>query len=110
MNKLIKYTSFLIIMLSMSFSVFALTLQDAKQQGLVGEMPDGYLGAIKNNAQVTGLVTTVNKKRKKLYISLARKNKITLDQVSTLAGKKAIQKTASGNFIKNKKDQWVKKD
>ncbi|MBU2972344.1 YdbL family protein [Pseudoalteromonas sp. C2R02] len=110
MNKLIKYTSFLIIMLSMSFSALALTLQDAKKQGLVGEMPDGYLGAIKNNAQVASLVNSVNKKRKDLYISLARKNKITLGQISALAGEKAIQKTASGNFIKNAKGQWIKKD
>ena len=110
MNKIIKYTAFLTIMVTMSFSALALTLQDAKKQGLVGEMPDGYLGAIKTNAQVASLVSSVNKKRKDLYISLARKNKITLNQVSALAGKKAIQKTASGNFIKNEKGQWVKKD
>jgi len=110
MNKLLKVTSFILLGLSMSFSVLALTLQDAKSQGLVGEMPDGYLGAIKNNAHVTSLVTTVNKKRKDLYISLARKNKITLSQVSSLAGKKAIQKTSIGNYIKNDKGQWIKKD
>jgi len=110
MNKLIKVTSFILLGLSMSFSVLALSLQDAKSQGLVGEMPDGYLGAIKKNAQVASLVSSVNKKRKDLYISLARKNKITLGQISALAGKKAIQKTASGNFIKNEKGQWVKKD
>jgi len=97
-------------MVTMSFSVLALTLQDAKKQGLIGEMPDGYLGAIKNNAQVTNLISSVNKKRKELYISLARKNKITLTQVSSLAGKKAIQKTSQGNYIKNSKGHWVKKD
>ena len=110
MNRLIKYTALFIMLLSMSFSVFALTLQDAKKQGLVGEMPDGYLGAIKNNPEVTNLVSAVNKKRKELYISLARKNKITLAQVSALAGKKAIQKTSAGNFIQNDKGQWVKKN
>jgi len=109
MNRLIKYTALYIVLLSMSFSVFALTLQDAKKQGMVGEMSDGYLGAIKNNSEVTNLVSAVNKKRKELYISLARKNKITLAQVAALAGKKAIQKTSTGNFIQNDKGQWVKK-
>ncbi|SFC71652.1 YdbL family protein [Pseudoalteromonas denitrificans] len=109
MKKLIKYTSFIVLAATMSFSALAISLQDAKKQGLVGEMPDGYLGVVKNSSEVASLVSSVNKKRKDLYISLARKNKITLNQVSALAGKKAIQKTASGHFVKNAQGKWIKK-
>ena len=42
-------------------------------------------------------------------MNLARKNKITMQQVTALAGEKALAKTQSGHFIKNASGQWVKK-
>jgi uncharacterized protein YdbL (DUF1318 family) len=113
MNKLIKKTinkiSVTIAVLSISFSAWAINLDQAKQKGLVGEMPNGYLGIIVASADVSSLVADVNKKRKNIYINLARKNKITMQQVTALAGKKAIAKTQSGHFIKSASGSWVKK-
>jgi hypothetical protein len=93
----------------MSFSAWAISLDQAKQQGLVGEMPNGYLGVVVASNDVNLLVETVNKKRKDIYINLARKNKITLQQVSQLAGDKSIAKTKAGHFIKDTSGKWVKK-
>ena len=42
------------------------------------------------------------------YQQLAQKNNLSLAQVETLAGKKAVEKTASGHFIKIK-GKWIKK-
>ena len=113
MNKLIKQTIKRVILVllasSMAFSAWAISLEQAKQQGIVGEMPNGYLGVVVASSAASSLVTTVNKKRKDIYLNLARKNKITMQQVTTLAGKKSISKTKSGHLIKNAAGQWVKK-
>ncbi|MFT5161889.1 MAG: hypothetical protein ACI9FJ_000457 [Alteromonadaceae bacterium] len=109
MYNLIKRITLVVVMLSVTFSAFALDLKQAKQQGLVGEMGNGYLGIVVNNADTQALIKDVNNKRKQVYIKLAKKNKITLKQVSALAGEKAQKKTAKGHFIKNAQDKWVKK-
>jgi len=94
---------------TMAFSAWAISLDDAKQQGLVGEMPNGYLGLVINNAEAKSLVDSVNEKRKDIYLNLARKNKITMQQVTALAGQKALEKTQPGHLIQNAAGQWVKK-
>ncbi len=46
-------------------SIFALSLDDAKAQGLVGEKTTGYLGLISSsNAEARTLVEAVNQKRR----------------------------------------------
>jgi uncharacterized protein YdbL (DUF1318 family) len=94
--------------LGMAFSAFALTLDDAKGQGLVGETEAGYLAAVSSNAQVQALISDINAKRKAKYQQLAKKNGISLSQVEALAGKKAIEKTDKGHFVQVN-GRWVKK-
>jgi len=108
-NRFIKKLTCAFLVSSMAFSTWAISLSDAKKQGLVGEMKNGYLGVIVDSAIAKKLVTNINEKRKNIYINLARKNKITMQQVTTLAGEKALAKTQSGNFIKNASGKWVKK-
>jgi uncharacterized protein YdbL (DUF1318 family) len=121
MNKLIKNTikstmkrtinsiSLALFVSTVAFSAWAISLDQAKEQGLVGEMPNGYLGVVVASSEVSSLVEMVNKKRKDIYLSLARKNKITMQQVTKLAGEKSLAKTQSGHLIKNSSGQWVKK-
>ncbi len=108
-NRFIKKLTCAVLVSTMTFSVWAISLGDAKKQGLVGEMKNGYLGMVVDSAEAKSLVVSVNKKRKSIYMNLARKNKITMQQVTALAGEKALAKTQSGHFIKNASGQWVKK-
>ncbi len=94
---------------TLAFSAWAISLDRAKQQGLVGEMPNGYLGVVVASSEVTSLVNMVNKKRKDIYINLARKNNITMQQMTKLAGEKSISKTQAGHLIENAAGEWVKK-
>ncbi|CAM4019513.1 YdbL family protein [Pseudoalteromonas byunsanensis] len=94
--------------LGMAFSAWALTLDSAKDQGLVGETASGYLAAVSNGAQVQELIDDINAKRKTKYQQLAKKNGISLSQVEALAGKKAIEKTAKGHYVKVN-GRWLKK-
>ena len=117
MNKLIKQSikhsirkvSLVLVASTLAFSAWAISLDQAKQQGLVGEMANGYLGVVVASSETSSLVDMVNKKRKDIYLNLARKNKITMQQVTKLAGKKSIAKTQSGHLIQNTAGQWVKK-
>ena len=113
MNKLMKQTikkiSLVLIASTMAFSAWAISLDQAKQEGLVGEMSNGYLGVVVASSEVSSLVAMVNKKRKDIYLNLARKNKITMQQVTKLAGEKSLAKTRSGHLIKNSSGKWVKK-
>jgi uncharacterized protein YdbL (DUF1318 family) len=113
MNKFIKNSikkiSLATIAACFAFSAWAISLDQAKQQGLVGEMANGYLGVVVASKEINSLVEMVNKKRKDIYVNLARKNKITMQQVTKLAGEKAMSKTQSGHLIKNSAGKWVKK-
>jgi uncharacterized protein YdbL (DUF1318 family) len=108
-SNLIKKVSGILLISTITFSAWAISLGAAKQQGLVGEMSNGYLGVVVNSPEAKNLVNSVNQKRKQIYIDLARKNKITMEQVTALAGKKALAKTKPGHFIKNTSGQWIKK-
>ena len=80
---------------------FALDLQTAKDQGLVGETPSGYLEAVKSpSPEVTALIDSINSQRKQKYKDIAARNNTSLEAVELLAGKKAIEKSGPGNFVK----------
>jgi len=90
---------------------WAIDLQAAKAQGLLGEQPNGYLGLVKANApaDVTALMKHINAQRKQEYQSIAQKNQTKLQVVEALAGKKAIERTPNGQYIRLPSGKWVKK-
>ena len=100
----------LFVMLTMLFStsIFAMSLEEAKLKGLVGEKSNGYLGIVTKQSSVKSLVDDINAKRKGIYTKLAAKNKITLKQVEKLAAEKAYKKTRSGHYIWVN-NAWTKK-
>ena len=100
---------FLLFTLILSFSVFALELPDAKEQGLVGEQTNGLLGVIEASQEATDLVEDINARRLVKYKQIAVKNGMTLEQVAILAGEKTIKKTPAGQYIQNSAGQWVVK-
>ena len=106
-----KTVKMLIAMIALlaSMAAYALDLDGAKGQGLVGEQPDGYLGVVKATPQAVELVSDINAKRRDAYERIARQNGITLDQVARLAGQKAIEKTVAGHYVKTPGGQWVTK-
>ena len=92
----------------LSFSAWAISLDDAKNQGLVGEDSSGYLGLVVQNAEAKAVVAEINAKRKAQYLKLAKKNNLSLAQVEALAAAKTIEKTQAGHFVEVK-GEWVKK-
>ncbi|RJG14003.1 DUF1318 domain-containing protein [Pseudomonas cavernicola] len=97
------------LLLACGSLAMALDLDAAKSQGMVGEQPDGYLGVVKATPDAVQLAADINAKRRDAYEAIAKKNGATLDQVASLAGQKAIEKTAPGTYVKTPDGQWVKK-
>lgn len=87
----------------------ALDLESAKQQGLVGEGRNGYLGIIKSSTEVEALVSQINQKRREMYSKISSTNGTSLKAVESLAAEKAIDKTAQGHYVQDQAGSWVKK-
>lgn len=101
---------FILLMLT-PLLAFGVTLNEAKQQGLLGERPDGYLGLVKPSApaKTVEFMKDINRKRRDVYKNIASKNGTALSAVEALAGKKAIAKTSSGQFIMQPNGSWTPK-
>lgn len=99
------------LMMLLAAPGWASALDDAKAAGVVGEQANGYLGTVREpvSADVRALVETINAERRRQYQSIAARNDIRLEQVETLAGKKAIEKTASGLWIRTPDGSWMPK-
>lgn len=89
--------------------VFALSLEEAKTKGLVGEKSTGYLGAVDpGNPEAQALAEEINKKRRQAYQDIARRDGASVSTVESLAGEKAIEKTKPGNYVEGP-GGWMKK-
>jgi uncharacterized protein len=102
--------SLLLLLFSIS-NAFAVTLEDAKSAGQIGERRDGYIGLVQPGApaDVIALVNDVNRQRRERYEAMARENSISVDDVAKLAYVKAAENTRSGHFVEDSSGRWVRK-
>ncbi len=104
-------TALLLCILSISTAYAALTLSQAKAQGLIGEQADGYVGAIQQKvpANVSLLIKQVNKQRQLYYQAIAETHHTSLKKVQVIAGREAYKRTAKGNYVQSPDGRWLKK-
>jgi len=113
-KRLLCITTFL-LGVSLSLATFALSTNDAKANGWVGEQPDGYLGVVSQNvksdnqSQVQSLVNKVNQKRKQEYQAIAKNNGTSVSQVQSVAAKTLMGLARPGEYVKSASGTWVKK-
>ena len=93
---------------AMSLNEAMAALGQAKASGQLGEKPDGYLGVVQGGGQVDEIASQINQARRAEYHRLAQKNGISVSDVEAIAGKKAIEKTPTGQVIQLN-GTWVKK-
>ncbi|HDT0719484.1 TPA: YdbL family protein [Proteus mirabilis] len=102
--------SFALMITLISSSAVALTLDEARAQGLVGETFSGYLELVQpNHKQAQILVNEINQVRKAKYAEIAKTNQVTPESVARLAGEKLVARANSGEFVKGINGQWIKK-
>lgn len=105
----------LLLALCLSLPAWALTLNDAmsalgdaKASGQLGELPTGYVGVVQPGGQADEIARLINQARLTEYQRLARENGIQLGDVEAIAGKKALEKTPSGQYIQLN-GKWMRK-
>jgi uncharacterized protein YdbL (DUF1318 family) len=81
--------------------------QAARQQGLVGEQPDGYLGIVGSAApELRALVNNINIQRKKQYTDQAASGS-TVEQMAFVTGCNLIVRTAAGEKYRAPDGRWL---
>ena len=113
MRSAIQLIGLMLVLLSapamaMSLNEAMAALPAAKAAGQVGEQPDGYLGVVSPGGNGAAIVRQINDARRQEYQRLARENNIQLRDVESMAGKKALEKTPSGQYIMLN-GVWMKK-
>jgi len=85
-------------------------LGDAKQQGWIGEKPDGYVAVVKSGApgNVQALVNEVNAGRQAEYARIAKEQGTSPAAVGAVFGKKLIDRAPPGTYVMVG-GQWVRK-
>lgn len=101
------FTALSLVALLMAMPVAALTLEEAKTSGAVGEQTDGYLGVVKDAADVRALVEDVNAKRRAEYQRIAGENGVSVTDIEQIAGKKAVERAAAaGQWVRLPSGEW----
>ena len=95
-------------LLLLGSAAHAMTLQEAKAAGLLGEQANGYVGVVSANAEAGQIADSINTQRRVEYQAIADKNGTTLEAVEALAGQTAVNKTPGGQFV-NVGSGWQKK-
>jgi len=85
-------------------------VEQAKDQCIVGEQSDGYLGFVpgKNADQALRReVRDINQQRKVFYADLAENNGLTPDLTAAATAEKLIGQAARGECIRLPSGEWV---
>lgn len=97
------------ILIASPFSL-ALTLDEARNQGLLGENAKGYVELTpRGNEEAKALMAEINSQRKAKYIEIAAKQNTDLAAIEKIAGEKIIEKLDSGRFYQDTNGKWHKK-
>jgi hypothetical protein len=81
--------------------------QSARQSGIIGEKPDGYLGfVVAPTPAVRAMVDDINIKRKAAYTERASATNSTVEQFAFTTGCNLIAKTAPGEKYQSPDGVW----
>ncbi len=81
--------------------------QAAREQGLVGEQPDGYLGIVgAATPELRALVNNINIQRKKQYTEQAAQGS-TVEQMAFVTGCNLILRSAPGEKYRTPDGRWL---
>ena len=106
---MLRKLTLLIAVTLLPLQALALSLEEAKMKGWVGERMDGYLGPVVDSTDVVALVKDINNQRRAEYQRIAAGNGQSVAVIQKLAAEKAYEKTPSGYFVQNAQGAWVKK-
>lgn len=104
-----KSLAIILLTLGLCAQASALTLNEARSQGRVGETLDGYLAPEAQDRETLALVAQINQARTDSYQKLADSNNIPVDEVAKMAGIKLVERARPGEYVKGINGKWLKK-
>jgi uncharacterized protein YdbL (DUF1318 family) len=111
-NKLSKtFALFALLVAVMATPAWAISKDEAKSQGLIGERSNGYLGMVTSSpsADLRTLVSDINNKRKAAYSSGAKKSGVERSVFEIRMGQRLQERTPAGFYIQLQNGNWQKK-
>jgi len=87
----------------------ALTLDEARHQGRVGETFSGYIAARQQDGETQALVKRINAGRSVEYQRIAQQNNLTTEQVARIAGAKLVERAGEGEYVRGLNGLWMQK-
>jgi len=100
----------LLLALMIAQPAWALTLDEARQSGRVGETLSGYLAARAQDSETLALTEKINAGRQQQYQRVAEQNNLTTADVASIAGQKLVSRAATGEYVRGINGQWLKKE
>ncbi|MBL5898300.1 YdbL family protein [Lelliottia amnigena] len=98
-----------LLVLAMSAQAQAITLNEARAQGRVGETLSGYIAPVRQDQETLALVSEINAARSESYQKLADSNNLPVDEVAKMAGQKLVARAQPGEYVKGINGKWLKK-
>ena len=111
MNLKAILTSIILAISLVAAPAWAISKDDAKAQGLIGERNNGYLGIITSspNADLKNLVTGINNKRRAAYDKGAKKAGVERSVFELRMGQRLQDRAPSGHYIQLPNGKWQRK-
>ena len=99
----------MILTLGLCAPALALTLNEARSAGRVGETLSGYIAPRSQDRETLALVEQINKARTDSYQKLADSNNIPVDEVAKMAGTKLVSRANPGEYVQGINGKWMQK-
>lgn len=111
MKQRLKQLLALASLVLLALPAWALSLDEAKDRGLVGERSNGYLGIVVDNpgSDVRSLVADINRKRKEAYQDSAKSAGVELQVIEARIGQRLQNKAEPGHYIETGDGRWRRK-
>lgn len=94
-----------------STSAASAAIERAKDECLVGEQTDGYLGVVSGQQIDLALqreLRDTNQQRKTYYAEIARRNGVPVEATAKIAGEKLVNQAEPGECIRDQAGNWRK--
>ena len=109
MNRYLAGLLGILLALSLASPAWAMTLDEARASGRVGETLAGYLAARSQDSATLALVARVNQGRAQRYQALAQRNGVSRASVARLAGEKLVARARRGEYVQGMNGLWLRK-
>lgn len=118
MANIMKKQSALLLASALALGAMALTgvsaasaiVEQAKDQCIVGEQADGYLGVVDGKSASDALrreIRDINQQRKAYYADISRRNGVSIEVTATLTAEKLIGQAGRGECVRDQNGRWV---